>query len=104
MEQPVEQPCYKCDFRFCARGKKKKKNALYKYSNNENIPYQFYSYIKNIKMLIKVYITALKRFRISSNLFNSQFDIQFKFYGSSISVVLEFLLYQNCTGKGLHKI
>ena len=40
MEQPVEQPCYKCDFRFCARGKKKK-NALYKYSNNENIPYQF---------------------------------------------------------------
>ena len=37
MEQPVEQPCY-CDFRLCG---KKRKNAMYKYSNNENIPYKF---------------------------------------------------------------
>ena len=51
---------------------KKRKNALYKYSNNENIPYQLYKYIKNIKMLIKVYINALKRFCIFSNLFDSQ--------------------------------
>ena len=51
---------------------KKKKEALYKYSNNENIPYQFWLYIKHIKMLIRVYITALKRFRIFSNLFDSQ--------------------------------
>ena len=52
MEQPVEQPC-NCDFRLYG---KKRKNALYKYSDNENIPYQFYKYINNIKMLIKVYI------------------------------------------------
>ena len=68
MEQPVEQPCY-CDFRLYG---KKRKNALYKYSYNENIPYQLYKYIKNIKMLIKVYINALKRFCIFSNLFDSQ--------------------------------
>ena len=37
MEQPFEQPCI-CDFRLCG---KKRKNALYKYSNKENIPYQF---------------------------------------------------------------
>ena len=36
-EQPVEQPC-NCDFRLLVR---KKKPALYKYFNNENIPYQF---------------------------------------------------------------
>ena len=35
-------------------------------------------------MLIKVYITALKRIRISSNLFNSQFDIQF-FFRSTVT-------------------
>ena len=40
MEQPVEQPFY-CDFRW-----KEKKNGLYKYSNNENIPYQLSKYIK----------------------------------------------------------
>ena len=33
MEQPVEQPCY-CDFRLYG---KKKKNALYKYSNKKHI-------------------------------------------------------------------
>ena len=33
----VEPPCY-CDVRLYG---KKRKNALYKYSNNENIPYQF---------------------------------------------------------------
>ena len=40
MDQAGEQPC-QCDFRLCARGKTKKKNALYKYSNNENVPYEF---------------------------------------------------------------
>ena len=39
MELPVEQPCYG-EFRLC--GKEKKKNALYKYSKNENIPYNFF--------------------------------------------------------------
>ena len=38
MQQPVEQPCY-CDFMLYG---KKRKYSLYKYSNNENIPYQFY--------------------------------------------------------------
>ena len=61
MEQPVVQPCY-CDFRLCG---KKRKNTLYEYSNNENIPYLF-------KILIKVYITALQRFCMFSNLFDSQ--------------------------------
>ena len=37
MEHPVEQPCY-CDFGMCG---KKRKNALYKYSNNEDLPYKF---------------------------------------------------------------
>ena len=59
MEQPIEQPCY-CDFRLCG---KIRKNTLYKVFNNENIPYQ------NVK---QVYITALKIFRIFSNLFDSQ--------------------------------
>ena len=55
MEQSVKQPCY-CDFRLCG---KKRQNALYKYSNNENIPYQFKQSIKNIKMLINMYIIAM---------------------------------------------
>ena len=38
MEQPVDKPCYS-DCRLC--GKKLRKNALYKYSNNECIPYQY---------------------------------------------------------------
>ena len=34
MEQPVEQPSS-----GCVHVERQKKNALYKYSNNENIPY-----------------------------------------------------------------
>ena len=67
MEQPVEQPCY-CDVRLCG------KNALYKYFNNENISCQnlvIYEKHQNVNQ-IKVYITALKRFRIFSKLFDSQ--------------------------------
>ena len=45
MDCSVEQPCY-YDFRL--RGKKRK-NALYKYSNNENIPYQFSNTSKTSK-------------------------------------------------------
>ena len=59
MEQPIEQRCY-CDFRLCGQIRK---TTLYNIFNNENIPYQ------NVK---QVYITALKIFRIFSNLFDSQ--------------------------------
>ena len=50
MEQPVEQSCYCVRARvrvyvrvrvFLCTWKEKKKKALIKYSNNENIPYQF---------------------------------------------------------------
>ena len=44
MEQPVEQPCY-CDFKL----ERKRKNALYKFTNNENIPYQFSKILKTSK-------------------------------------------------------
>ena len=65
MEQPVEQPNVTVTSACVER---KRKNALYKYTNNENIPYQFSKISKTFKMLI----TALKRFRIFPNLFDSQ--------------------------------
>ena len=51
----------------------KEKNALYKYSYNEKKSTKSILVMyKTHQLLIKVYITALKRFRILSNLLHSQ--------------------------------
>ena len=68
MELPVEQPCYG-EFRLCGKEKKRTRciNIL-----KMKIYHIIFLLIKNIKMLIKVYITALRKCHIFSNLFNSQ--------------------------------
>ena len=64
MEQPVEQPCN------CVE--RKERTRCLKILIMKIYYISFSNIAKNIKMLIKVYITALKRFRIFSILFDAQ--------------------------------
>ena len=69
MEQLVEQPCY-CDFRLC--GKKKIMRCIDILIMKKKPTKSILVMYKTHQLLIKVYITALKRFRILSNVLHSQ--------------------------------